>query len=586
MLAPGTGRWAVIASVCAYAVSSFSAGPARADDVPVDWGGLYVGAQLGGAIDDATVANPYGASIFGDDIKSSGAFIGLKGGYNYQFGRGVAGLEADANWAGMQGTFTCLQTAHGVPGFPASYRGGAFGATCEVAPDWFGTVVARGGYALGPQGRLLLFGKGGLAWMHTDVDIGTNNSVQNAYGPRNARSSSSVTKLGWTLGGGLEYAATRNWSIGFEYDYMQFGGGGIATPDARPVLNPAFPGIAGTAISTGAEASLSQDVHAVKIALNYHLGDGLGDVADEAYMPSTGALPASVTGYQSEAGIRYVYAWSKFQQDLGNPPFGLPVNNSRLTWNDMGTSGTELFWRFDTPQNIVLKGFAGLGYGNTGHINDEDWGIPNDDIAPTKITPYQNTLSEATSKIGYFTLDLGYDVLRAPTYKVTPFFGYNFFHYRMTAFNCTFVMEVPNRPCNANDPPGQIFLQEKDNWISWRLGTGAEVMLTPRLKLTGDAAYLPFVRYRGRDDHPLRAGEGTSTFSPAHGRGSGVQLEGIAAYDITDAWSVGVGGRYWYMAVPSGTTNFFSEGKFQNERFATELTAVFVQGSYKFGAPD
>jgi len=39
------------------------------------------------------------------------------------------------------------------------------------------------------------------------------------------------------------------------------------------------------------------------------------------------------------------------------------------------------------------------------------------------------------------------------------------------------------------------------------------------------------------------------------------------------------------MQIPSGTTNFFSGNNFINQRFAAELTAVFVQGSYKFAGP-
>jgi len=110
-------------------------------------------------------------------------------------------------------------------------------------------------------------------------------------------------------------------------------------------------------------------------------------------------------------------------------------------------------------------------------------------------------------------------------------------------------------------------------------------MLTPRLKLTGDVAYLPIVRFSGVDNHPLRVGEGSSTRSPARGDGTGVQLEGLVSYDVIDGLSIGVGGRYWSMSVPSGTTNFFSKGDFINQRFATEQSAVLVQGSYQFNGP-
>ena len=39
------------------------------------------------------------------------------------------------------------------------------------------------------------------------------------------------------------------------------------------------------------------------------------------------------------------------------------------------------------------------------------------------------------------------------------------------------------------------------------------------------------------------------------------------------------------MQIPTGTTNFFSKGEFFNQRYATEQTALFAQGTYKFNGP-
>jgi hypothetical protein len=329
---------------------------------------------------------------------------------------------------------------------------------------------------------------------------------------------------------------------------------------------------------------VSQDLHAVKLALNYQLGER-GSPEPELSKSSV-AAPA-VHGFETELGGRYVYAWTRFQQDLGKPPLALPVDNSRLTWKDQRTNGGELFGRIDTPENIMVKGFIGLGRGDQGHIYDEDWGNVAKDSGGTitDVTGYQVTESATTSKIRYFTLDLGYDWLRGGAYKVAPYVGYNYFEYTMSAFGCTFLMFVPPQTCDATAPPRQLFLQEEDTWISWRLGTSAELMLTPWLKVSGDVAYLPYVRFAGIDNHPLRGGDGPSTRSPARGDGTGVQVEGLVSYEVVDGFSLGVGGRYWSMQVPSGTTNFFSKGDFINQRFAAEQTAVFVQASYKFAGP-
>jgi hypothetical protein len=110
-------------------------------------------------------------------------------------------------------------------------------------------------------------------------------------------------------------------------------------------------------------------------------------------------------------------------------------------------------------------------------------------------------------------------------------------------------------------------------------------MLTPWLKLSGDVAYLPDVMFKGRDNHPLRKNEGPSTFSPAVGNGTGVQVEGLLSYDITSEFSLGVGARYWSMSVPHGTTDFFSKGLLLDQRFGVEQAAVYAQGSFKFDGP-
>jgi hypothetical protein len=252
----------------------------------------------------------------------------------------------------------------------------------------------------------------------------------------------------------------------------------------------------------------------------------------------------------------------------------------------MGTNGGEAFGRIDTPENVMLKGFMGLGKGDQGHIVDEDWGtaIKNNVGTITEIDAYQATESATTTKIHYLTLDLGYDWLRGPGYKVASYVGYNYFQYAKKAFGCTSLQFAPARVCNPAAPPRQLFLQEDDSWNSWRLGTSAEIRLAPRLKLSGDVAYLPLVHYSGIDNHRLRT-DGPTTRSPMWGHGTGVQVEGVLAYDVTSEFSLGRGARYWAMQVPNGTTNFFSQGTFYNQRYAAEQTALFAQGSYKFVGP-
>ena len=44
-----------------------------------------------------------------------------------------------------------------------------------------------------------------------------------AFRRRSAIDSASTTRVGWTVGGGIEYAITNNWSVRAEYRYTEFG---------------------------------------------------------------------------------------------------------------------------------------------------------------------------------------------------------------------------------------------------------------------------------------------------------------------------------------------------------------------------
>lgn len=567
----------MVAAIC-------SAAGAKAESTGYNWTGLYAGAHTGAAIDYANFSNPYGATLYGDDVRSPGPFVGGQLGYNYQIDRWIVGAEADATWANLQGTGTCMQPVRRLPDEPPEFAGGAFGATCQVEPDAFGTIVGKAGLAFGPGDRILAYGKGGLAWIHNHVEAAQNNASQPFAGPANDISKTSYTQLGWTLGAGLEYALTSRWSIGIEYDYLHFANRGVATPNGQPIVDPDLDGMVGSTATDGRGASVSQNVHAAKLALNYWLGER-GDPLRGSELAATGATaPVLAPGFDAELGGRYVYARMRFQKDLadeGRNP--LPVNNSRLTWDGIATNGYELYGRIDTPWNVMLKGFVGVGRGDSGHIRDEDWGVPDeDDGPPDEVQPYSNTGSNVTASLDYFTLDAGYDVLRTDSYRVAPFIGYNYFRYKMNALGCTEFNDLPAQSCDA--PAKSLFLQEMDEWRSLRLGTSAELMLTPQLKLTAEAAYLPHVSFQGVDNHPLRT-SGSSTRSPENGVGTGVQLEGIVSYDITGQLSLGIGGRYVSMQVPAGLTNLFL-AEYQAQRFTIEQAAVFAQGSYKLNAPD
>jgi len=135
------------------------------------WAGPYVGVNLGYAWGDIThsIASP------------SGAAGGLQGGYNWQFGQWVVGIEGDIQASGASDTF----------------------AAWKFSNPWFGTLRGRGGFALN---NILIYGTGGLAFGSVRAEV------------LNLNESHSVA--GWTLGAGAEIGITQNWSAKAEYLYV------------------------------------------------------------------------------------------------------------------------------------------------------------------------------------------------------------------------------------------------------------------------------------------------------------------------------------------------------------------------------
>jgi outer membrane immunogenic protein len=135
------------------------------------WADAYVGANVGYAAGDVTnsVASP------------SGVAGGIQGGYNWQFGQWVVGLEGDIQASGAKDTF----------------------AAWKFSNPWFGTLRGRGGFAMN---NILLYGTGGLAF--GDVRAEVLNLTENHL------------TAGWTLGGGAEYGFAANWTAKAEYLYV------------------------------------------------------------------------------------------------------------------------------------------------------------------------------------------------------------------------------------------------------------------------------------------------------------------------------------------------------------------------------
>ena len=83
-----------------------------------------------------------------------------------------------------------------------------------------GSVRARAGYALG---RMLFYGTGGVAVGAFGSNFQLYGIDNGTFSPFYAADQHSVTRAGWTLGGGVEYAVNPHWSVRGEYRYTDFG---------------------------------------------------------------------------------------------------------------------------------------------------------------------------------------------------------------------------------------------------------------------------------------------------------------------------------------------------------------------------
>jgi outer membrane immunogenic protein len=170
--------------------------------IPVfSWTGFYIGGQVGYAFgkDNAGIVatGPYSTN-------PNGIIGGAHVGYNFStqslpmfggvFGSGgVIGVEGDVDGSDYR-------RAIALPG----------GATANIRNNIQGSIRGRLGFAVD---RALFYATGGAAF------ASFNTNYLTALGG----DSLSSTRVGWTVGGGVEYAITNTWSLRAEYRYSDFG---------------------------------------------------------------------------------------------------------------------------------------------------------------------------------------------------------------------------------------------------------------------------------------------------------------------------------------------------------------------------
>ena len=203
-----------------------------------NWTGFYVGGFAGMARGQEDwiflpPADP-GQTV---EPRFGGYLLGGQAGYNYQMGFWVVGIEGDIGTSNAEGGSSC----------PIGFL-----FTCETEVDDLASVTGRLGYA---WERALIYAKGGLAigevTATTSFNPGSRPSLIPLAPGVSPVNSSTETRLGWTVGTGVELALSQTWSAKGEWVYFDLGS------DTYSV----FPGLPVDADTRG---------NIARVGLNYH----------------------------------------------------------------------------------------------------------------------------------------------------------------------------------------------------------------------------------------------------------------------------------------------------------------------------
>jgi outer membrane immunogenic protein len=164
-----------------------------------NWTGFYIGGHLGGVFSDNSNFN---GLVTGNN--GNGRFLGgLQGGADYQFAPNwVIGAEAEYSW-----------------------------------------IAGNNGGVIFPNGNIYTNNQRGLGSVTAGAPL--------AFGFSGDHSN------GWTVGAGLEYMFTQNWSGKIEYQFYNFGNSSFTTPAALAPFG-----------------SFRTDDHVVKAGINYRFNWG------------------------------------------------------------------------------------------------------------------------------------------------------------------------------------------------------------------------------------------------------------------------------------------------------------------------
>ena len=305
-----------------------------------DWTGLYFGGHVGYARGKAqTTLTDFNTQP--DNFGSSFGSLtgGIQAGYNYVFpSRILLGVEADAS-------FMNYLSADDV----AWSRATAVANTAEKV-DYMATLRGRLGYAFP---HWMIYATGGYAWSLGRYlqNPGLTDDIDKALHLHG----------GWALGGGAEFAISRNWTARLEYLYRTFGHGDVTFP-------------------SGTSVESSFDVQSVRLGLNYKFGAPSGSAAASN---SAASSPAQSDIWEIHTQTTYIQqGYPAFRSPyLGENSF-TPWAQTRATWTTSAFlglrlwDGGELYYNPELLQGFGLHNTTGAGGFPNGEAQKSNFPYP------------------------------------------------------------------------------------------------------------------------------------------------------------------------------------------------------------------
>lgn len=174
------------------------------------WNGAYAGLSVALARSKYNLVQPVSTEQTNTDDSVN---VAAQGGYNWMLGSVLLGVESDYSVQGVQGSAIVPQ----------------FGSAVSASSMWLVTARGRLGYSIEvPKvpGGILVYGTGGAAVSRIANNYCANMSPTHCYDNGDISGGwlvQSTLQTGWTAGAGVEIPMASNFTVKFEYLYVDFG---------------------------------------------------------------------------------------------------------------------------------------------------------------------------------------------------------------------------------------------------------------------------------------------------------------------------------------------------------------------------